>query len=422
MGYWKNRMIEANESGLDAEAADGKFVCANCFTDPALQNVAQHAAMSNACSFCEEEADEAIAVRLEVVMEHINQCLLQLYEDPAVGMGYNGAEGGYQGDHFDSWDFLKRIGMSDYLTEEAEGPLLVAIRGCLRDREWCKKSPYSLRAHEALSYSWQYFCEFIKHERRFFFLQEKPEYAVKSHELFDPGAILKTIVAQAIGLGLTSSLEQGTRVFRMRPQTDARPYRTALELGPPPAELAVQANRMSPPGVVMTYVSEDERTALLETADKDGTYALGTFELVRKATVLDLTKVPEVPSIFDLGRAPVREAIIFLREFAEEMSKPIARDGRVHVEYVPTQVVTEYLRVSPEARREDLEGVRFSSSRQKDGVSLVLFGGRELLCLTQAERQELDTRERRLAETQHSLLRLLESDSRHVSGVIAPAE
>ena len=139
----------------------------------------------------------------------------------------------------------------------------------------------------------------MKHERRFFFLQERPAYASESPgELLDPGAILGTIVTQALGLGLASSLVEGTRVFRVRAQTGPGPFRTALEFGPPPSDEAIQANRMSPPGVVMTYVSEDEETALRETADDDGTYAIGTFEFARSVTLLDLTRVPEVPSIF----------------------------------------------------------------------------------------------------------------------------
>ena len=127
----------------------------------------------------------------------------------------------------------------------------------------------------------------------------------------------------------------------------------------------------------MTYVSEDEETALLETVDENGCYSIGRFELARSATVLDLTRIPEVPSFFDLAGAPQRDAIIFLREFANDVSKPIDRDakvGRFHVEYVPTQVVTEYLRVSPSLRKLNVEGLRFTSSRTQSGVSLVLLG------------------------------------------------
>jgi RES domain len=126
----------------------------------------------------------------------------------------------------------------------------------------------------------------------------------------------------------------------------------------------------------------------------------------RSATVLDLTKVPDVPSIFDLDRSSKRDAIIFLQEFAKEMSKPIDQDDRLHVEYVPTQVVTEYIRVSPTLQAMGVEGVRFDSSRRKSGISLVLFGGRDLLCLSESEREALTAQEKRAAGKRAPLLRL----------------
>lgn len=36
---------------------------------------------------------------------------------------------------------------------------------------------------------------------------------------------------------------------------------------------------------------------------------------------------------------------VILRRISFEISWPIARDDRVHIEYVPTQVVTEYVRI-----------------------------------------------------------------------------
>ena len=43
---------------------------------------------------------------------------------------------------------------------------------------------------------------------------------------------------------------------------------------------------------------------------------------------------------------PRRPRILFLWKLSREISRPIARDDRVHIEYLPTQVVTEYLRTS----------------------------------------------------------------------------
>lgn len=60
----------------------------------------------------------------------------------------------------------------------------------------------------------------------------------------------------------------GMRLYRARRQPAGKTYATAGSLGPPPRDVAIQTNRMSPPGIVMTDVSEDIDTALAETADK----------------------------------------------------------------------------------------------------------------------------------------------------------
>ena len=58
---------------------------------------------------------------------------------------------------------------------------------------------------------------------------------------------------------------------------------------------------------------------------------------------------------------------------------PIAGDRSVHVEYVPPQVVTEYVRT--EFRHEGLpvDGIRYGSARHEGGTSLVLFASQENL-------------------------------------------
>lgn len=177
---------------------------------------------------------------------------------------------------------------------------------------------------------------------------------------------------------------------------------------------------MSPPGVVMTYLALDDETALAETMppstepSPSTTYALGEFALTREVNVLDLTRVPSIPSIFDLERASEREAVLFLRAFERDVSKPIDRDDRVHVEYIPTQVVTEYVRVAPQLRAAGVRGMKYRSARRKGGVNLVLFGGRELVELSATEREELAPFEREQGSRQEPCLRLTTTSERTI--------
>lgn len=52
-----------------------------------------------------------------------------------------------------------------------------------------------------------------------------------------------------------------------------------------------------------------------------------------------------MPSLFDVAhKRRQRQPLIFLGAFASAVSEPFERDDRIHIEYVPTQIVTEWLR------------------------------------------------------------------------------
>lgn len=127
---------------------------------------------------------------------------------------------------------------------------------------------------------------------------------------------------------MVTTLPAGTRLYRVRGPIPTKTF-GVLDLGAPPPQVAIQTNRMSPAGVVMTYVSETAATALAETAGSNHTSAcswvVGKFALTTDLAVLDLSKVPPVPSIFDLERSRDCDVLIFLRQFAKEVSRPIAR-------------------------------------------------------------------------------------------------
>ncbi len=200
----------------------------------------------------------------------------------------------------------------------------------------------------------------IKHTGRFFLLSHPTE-----------RAILEEVGRRCVAFGLVVTLPAGTRLIRARPQHGRR-WTTPAELGPPPDEEAIQSNRMSPPGISLFYAADDEATALDE-MQNPGTYAVAEFEVLRPAAVVDLTRVPPVPSFFDLDARPSRSSLVFLSRCADEISRPIPRDDRIHLEYIPTQVVTEYFR--REFREPQLLGVRYASSVRAGGVNTALFGG-----------------------------------------------
>jgi hypothetical protein len=64
-----------------------------------------------------------------------------------------------------------------------------------------------------------------------------------------------------------------------------------------------------------------------------------------------------------------RAELSFLHGFARDLSAQIERDNRIHIEYVPTQVVSEYLRrVFRDANGSPLTGSRLTRPRLRAGA------------------------------------------------------
>ena len=379
MGRFKD-LQERLGSG-DPNACFGRPVCADCFGDEALKNFVETAASSKRCEFCGAEADEDIAADLFDVVEHMNECLDFYYSTAEEKLPYESAEGGYQGEWWSTFEFVD-LEIALDLPNDDDGALREAIIDSVGDRAWCRKHPFSLTRDEHLRFSWEEFCRLIKHERRFFFLREEHGAGasiVGDDDLLRPGPMLDQLAKLLDKYGLVVDLPAQSRMFRAREQEAGERHRTAWSLGPPPLERA-KANRMSPAGIVMLYVSDDAETALRETADAPGIFAIGDFETKKLVPIIDLTRLPEVPSIFTdpyQEDAYVREELLFLWDFARDIARPIERDDRIHIEYVPTQVVTEYVRTSVRgADGSPVIGIRYSSSRNEGQNSLVLFADR----------------------------------------------
>ena len=123
-------------------------------------------------------------------------------------------------------------------------------------------------------------------------------------EAVDPAELLNVLEEILEALGLVRTLPKGTRFVRARKHPAKVSLHTADDLGPPPAEEACLPNRMSPAGVPMFYGAIEEETSRAEIEFPDSALAatVATFETTRKISVVDLSELPDVPSLFDLDR------------------------------------------------------------------------------------------------------------------------
>ena len=133
---------------------------------------------------------------------------------------------------------------------------------------------------------------------------------------------------------------------------------------------------MSPAGIAMFYGSLDLETAELEVVDSSDTkrkyLTSAVFKNKESLNLIDFTKVPTM-NIFNEKLRKDYYLITFLHDFIKDLSKPIKHDGKVHIEYVPTQILTEFFRYIHPNHRISIDGIIYPSSKNKKGKAVVLF-------------------------------------------------
>ena len=153
----------------------------------------------------------------------------------------------------------------------------------------------------------------------------------------------------------------------------------ATEMGPPPKE-KVGAGRMNPPGIPYFYLAHELETALAEVLSGPPTEAsYAEFKLSKELVVLDLCEIHALPSIFNDDLRDVREGLLFIEHFVASISEPVRKDGNEHVDYVPSQVVSEFFaKVFRSAHGDEIHGMVYPSAVQPGGRNAVLFPPRDL--------------------------------------------
>jgi hypothetical protein len=301
-------------------------------------------------------------------VQRIFEGISSRYEDAANGVGWD--EGEYVGANtWDTYDLLREVlDLGDDVSEN----LFTDIIDALPQRTWSEIDPYGPRGHEVLRWSWETFQETVKHSRRYFFSEPLTGHDLRDEEVL-PSELLKKVANGCAEYGLFHVLEPGQRFYRCRPRQNQKTrFTLPRDLGPPPPRVASQS-RMSPAGISMFYGARSRATAKAETLGAyDDRYAIAEFRTTRRITVLDLTVPPSV-SLFDIDRAHLYDWALFMRGFIADFRKPVLRDGSEHIDYVPTQVVTEYFRSVVRHEGCPIDGVLYTSTKRRGKTCAVLF-------------------------------------------------
>lgn len=133
-------------------------------------------------------------------------------------------------------------------------------------------------------------------------------------------------------------------------------------LGPPPG-IHASGGRMNAEGISVLYGATDAETCIAEVRAPVGSMVvICNFKPVRELRVLDLTLLEKVflqGSLFDSEHTKSMSRVHFLKRVVDELSQPVLPGAEIR-EYLPTQVVAEYLGSHSEMK---LDGVMFASSQ-----------------------------------------------------------
>lgn len=348
-----------------------KNVCDDCFDNVCIKNFIRENADVDECDYCKRRSRMPIAFSVDEVFVYILESINTEWGDPNnEGVGWDSREGGY---------YSAKVISTDELYEEIDllinnDELYNDFFDAFGERIWCQKNPHSLTEDKEWLFDWERFCNQIKYETRFVFYQiNKVDRNLDPYSK-EPYEILDRIAKSVTKLNLIQTLPKGTNFFRVRTHKTNKGYNKIDELGPPLPDKAVFSNRMSPAGIPLFYGANDLHTALAETYDNRPYATYAEFSTMKDFKVLDLTQLPKLPDIYCVARRHLRKHVLFIESFLMDFVKPIKKDRRVHIEYVPTQIVTEFLKSCFKDQTGDpLRGILYPSSRVPNGVSCVLF-------------------------------------------------
>lgn len=382
--------------------APDKFACADCVNNKHLKNAIRESAdASYACNYCSSRR----AAHLSVILQPIGETLNRYFQSPDES-GVPRDAGDWVIPPIDTRQALMDLGLAcdDDLLDDLAQAFLHNDCWIPGDGHWA--IPHK---RERLANAWDHFEEVVKHRARYFLGSDIEEQAFHpENESFKPTDLLEAVGRAVNGLDLIYTLEPKLKLYRARRCEKGAVYKSFEGLGPPPKD-AARAGRMNAAGIPYFYLARERRTAIGEVVSRPpGKLAIGEFELNRAVPVLDLTELPDPPSVFNDEAYEERQLILFLHYFVDRIASPIEKDGREHTEFVPSQVVSEYFsRIFGSADHDGrIGGMVYPSTLVPTGQNVVVFPPRnrdnweEIATLVSTEELEFENWKEVLGEMQ----------------------
>ena len=350
-----------------------KYVCTGHFLDDKVIEYIEDNSTEGTCDYCDYRYQDGNVIELEKIAKFIYEGISFLYGDANDEMVmYDSSEGGWIGASvYNTMDLLLDEGYFHFGNQS----LIYDIEKLSTNDSWSRIDPYNMTINQELALDWKQFSNVVKHQNRYSFFIHNEN--IDSEKPISQ--ILHEIAKGVEKLSLIKNLAIGTEIYRCRQHNVSEIVSEFIHLTSPPIKFANFANRMSPAGISMFYGAFDKDTALLEVAEKNQLnekplITIGTFSVKKTLRIINFTNLPEIPSIFDRINRDNYYLILFFHSFIEDLSKDIKRDNKTHIEYVPTQIMTEYFRhVLYKYTGDVIDGIIYNSSKNNKGKACVLF-------------------------------------------------
>lgn len=359
-----------------------QLVCFRCVREPYLANIIDRDQKSGVCSYCSFEGSTITIADLSVhVKVAFNQYFQRTVSEPE-GYEYEMAKEG-------NWEragepvtgvIAELLNVDEEIAEHVREVLDEETSD--RDSVMCgEEQPFSSDAHyeelasidhESLSRDYRRFETMTIEQTRYF----SPEARRLLHTLFGQLDGMQTHDGRNVlvdaGLEGRNSEFFRARVFQNDDELKKALKRPDGELGPTPPRSG-SAGRLNAAGISLFYGADAPEVALAEVRPPVGSrVVIARFVLVRPIRLLDIDALKSLlvaGSLFDPTHFERLKRAAFLNNFSERFTRPVM-PNREAFEYIPTQVVADYLanEVIPH-----LDGILYASSQTKAGRNVALF-------------------------------------------------
>lgn len=381
MGWVKNKMMEMQDNGdwPSHDLAD-KYVCTCHFEDKYLNEIIQSHGKQGTCSYC---GKQSVVCDMKTLCEQI-VWKIGLYYQPLDNAGLYLADDFYD-DEQEVIHGFKRIGeyvvpnkltYFDSVDELMDGLDLTTddddlnddIKSCFTTEQWISSDINDEDRRIKYANQWDRFVDMVTHHGRFTFLATPEFKNIIQENKGKSDDILSVLSDLIIEQGLVKTLFKGMKLYRARKVDDAKVEYAFENITSPPDDCAFP-NRMSPAGISMFYASFEKETATNECVGGDSLgLIVGTFETAKELKVIDLTTIPE--QSFWVKNWQENQ---FLHHFNENITKRVDPKDTNNLQYIPTQVFTEFLRyMFRDAKGEQVDGLIYGSSKTTE-KNIVLF-------------------------------------------------